>query len=91
MSWKNQVHMCGFMFQLAVTAGWLTAIGLILCTHFGIIAFIDNKYTPLQSAYYVPLHRVGWALAISWIVFACMHGYGGKSGDREKTKRHFVK
>lgn len=39
--------------------------------------FADYEYTTLESAFYLAFHRVGWGLGLAWIVFACVHGYGG--------------
>ncbi|XP_043190539.1 nose resistant to fluoxetine protein 6-like [Amphibalanus amphitrite] len=34
-------------------------------------------YTMAEAVSYGSLHRLGWAIAISWVVFACVTGYGG--------------
>ena len=34
-------------------------------------------YTPFQSAAYLGLSKIGWCLSLSWIVVACIKGYGG--------------
>jgi len=31
----------------------------------------------LNEAFYVSLSRIAWPLGLSWVVFACMQGYGG--------------
>lgn len=31
----------------------------------------------LASAFYESMSRVVWAAALAWLVFACVHGYGG--------------
>ncbi|EDW25183.1 GL24551 [Drosophila persimilis] len=33
--------------------------------------------TILEESLYYTLTRVGWPLALCWIIFACMQGYGG--------------
>lgn len=37
----------------------------------------ENHSTNLEMALYASLSRVAWALALSYIIFACVHGYGG--------------
>lgn len=38
---------------------------------------IDTEATPLEFGLYDALSRVIWSVAISYIIFACVHGYGG--------------
>lgn len=38
---------------------------------------IDSKATSLEYGLYDSLSRVGWAIALCYIIFACVHGYGG--------------
>lgn len=37
----------------------------------------DHEYNVLESAIYSSLHRLGWCLAIGWIVLACVTGNAG--------------
>lgn len=37
----------------------------------------DSKHTPLEYGLYDAFSRVGWAIALSYIIFACVHGSGG--------------
>lgn len=37
----------------------------------------DNHPTPLEFALYASLSRVAWSLALAYIIYACVHGYGG--------------
>lgn len=37
----------------------------------------DYKATVVESAFYESFSRVCWAISLSWIIFACIHGYGG--------------
>lgn len=38
---------------------------------------LDNKATSLEHALYTSLSRIVWALALSYLIYACVHGYGG--------------
>lgn len=37
----------------------------------------SHKTTTLESAFFEPFSRVGWGICLSWIIFACVLGYGG--------------
>lgn len=41
------------------------------------LAQLDSTATSLENGLYISLSRVAWALALSYIIFACAHGYGG--------------
>jgi len=41
-----------------------------------------REYNALEAAIYGSLHRAGWSLGISWIVFAVCTGGKGKKGHR---------
>ncbi len=34
--------------------------------------------TMTESVFYNCFHKIGWSLALAWVVFSCVHGYGGK-------------
>ncbi|XP_043065194.1 nose resistant to fluoxetine protein 6-like [Drosophila ficusphila] len=65
----------GKKFQLSwlvVWTGWILSLAMLFTSIFAL-------YPPLsilkESLYYT-LTRIGWPLAICWIIFACMQGYG---------------
>lgn len=37
----------------------------------------DQQWTTLSSSLYASLHRIGWALVLFWITFACSTNHGG--------------
>lgn len=37
----------------------------------------DRKATALEHGLYESLSRVAWAIALCYIIFACVHNYGG--------------
>lgn len=36
-----------------------------------------NGYSRMETSLYWGFSKAGWCLALSWIMFACIHGYGG--------------
>lgn len=68
-----------FLFQPIVTILWTLSIGAILAIVYGIywINQPNHGTTTLESSFHESFHRVGWALALSWIIFACINDYGG--------------
>ena len=35
------------------------------------------SWDPAEAVLYIGFHKVGWSLALAWVVFACVNGYGG--------------
>ncbi|XP_017103734.2 nose resistant to fluoxetine protein 6-like [Drosophila bipectinata] len=64
---------------MAVVLGWALSWALLLCCIFGVFAQQKNFETPstLEEAFYLTFTRISWPLGLCWVVFACMHGYGG--------------
>lgn len=38
----------------------------------------DYVYDKLEASFYAGLHRQIFAASVSWLIFCCAHGYGGK-------------
>lgn len=38
---------------------------------------MGHKGTPLESAVFTPLSRIGWTFFLCLLVYACLKGYGG--------------
>jgi peptidoglycan/LPS O-acetylase OafA/YrhL len=65
--------------QWMVLLGWSFTITICLAVIYTLsIAYRpDYVHNPLEAAFYAGFHRLGWSLGLSWIVFACVLGYGG--------------
>ncbi|KPU80570.1 uncharacterized protein Dana_GF26962 [Drosophila ananassae] len=66
--------------KLTVWSGWILCLAMLFTSIFAL--YPAGKYDSppisiLAESFYYTLTRVGWPLAICWIVFACMQGYGG--------------
>lgn len=51
-------------------------MGAVIFANYPLVQ-LDSRNTPFQYGLYDGLSRVGWAVALSYIIFACIHGSGG--------------
>lgn len=65
--------------RLVVAVMWLCSTGIACSVLFGIHSwFSPTKEIPEVAGYlYAGLSRMSWGSAVSWIIFACVKGYGG--------------
>ena len=63
-----------------VLGAWAAATATALAVLYGLYD-VNNGHpiSPTAAAIYNTLHRNGWALAVCWVIFACVQGYGGKA------------
>lgn len=67
-----------------VILGWILSLGTMLTCLWGPYWRLLPQSPPspiIEGAFYEPLSRSGWALAIAWIVWACYNGHGGIIND----------
>ncbi|XP_017145313.1 nose resistant to fluoxetine protein 6-like [Drosophila miranda] len=73
----------GKKFQLSrivVWSGWVLSLAMIFTSIFALYPATQwsaPHLSTLKESLYYTLTRVGWPLALCWIVFACMQGHGG--------------
>ncbi|KAH8247739.1 hypothetical protein KR038_009246 [Drosophila bunnanda] len=73
----------GKRFQLSwisVWSGWILCLAMIFTSIFALYPAAQSSTPPLSTlaeSFYYTLTRVGWPMALCWVVFACMQGYGG--------------
>ncbi len=65
---------------MAFVLGYLVVFGLNLPE-----AYAGNGPSRIATSIYGGFHRLAWAMAVSWVIFACCRGYGGES----KLLSHF--
>ena len=41
------------------------------------IVIEEKELTMTENVLYGGFHRLGWAIAVSWVIFTCCRGYGG--------------
>jgi len=58
---------------MAFIVGYLVVYGLNLPDYFA-----GNLPSKAVNAVYGGFHRLAWGMALSWVIFACCRGYGGK-------------
>ncbi|KAH8235404.1 hypothetical protein KR038_007025, partial [Drosophila bunnanda] len=66
--------------RLGVWTGWLLCLAMIFTSLFAMFPYaklLGPSPTVLEGALYYTLTRIGWPLALCWVVFACVQGYGG--------------
>ncbi|KAH8247738.1 hypothetical protein KR038_009245 [Drosophila bunnanda] len=63
-----------------VWTGWVLSLAMIFTSIFALYPAAQWSAPPLstlEESLYYTLTRLAWPLAICWIIFACMQGYGG--------------
>ncbi|CAG7722834.1 unnamed protein product [Allacma fusca] len=68
--------------KIIILIGWTLSTIFALGSVYGVMYYsypehIEETLHSAHSAAYAGLHRFVWALSISWIIFACVNGYGG--------------
>lgn len=74
-----------FMFnqnQVVVSVGWVAASAIGLAIAYGLVPYLDPVDVPeivkvIQVAY-GSFSRLAWSVAVGWVIFTCIKGYGGK-------------
>ncbi|XP_017001494.2 nose resistant to fluoxetine protein 6 [Drosophila takahashii] len=64
----------------AVGLGWILCLAMIFTSIFALYPaaqWSGPALSTLAEAFYYTLTRVGWSMALCWVIFACMQGYGG--------------
>ncbi|KAF2881929.1 hypothetical protein ILUMI_24244 [Ignelater luminosus] len=58
---------------------WLVALSILLACVFTGQNMLEDTYVydKFANAVYIALMRPGWALGVSWVIFACITGHGG--------------
>lgn len=73
------------LFRVRRHAQWHVACGWFVAATTGFLVIFGPRnmymdthvYDKLEASFYAGFHRQVFALAISWIVFCCAHGYAG--------------
>ncbi|XP_071955723.1 nose resistant to fluoxetine protein 6-like [Antedon mediterranea] len=72
--YKGRVRMPRYV----VIMGWMAATGIALAVVYGLYGnFHGDQLNKAASVVYITLSRFSWAVALSWVAFACVTGYGG--------------
>ncbi len=72
-------HRTNFRFPFIVNCMlWLFSWGIMAAVIFGLAGMLNGHFPSfLTTAFYNALSRPAWALALSFVIFACMQGNGG--------------
>jgi len=65
---------------LAVLSGWILCLAMLATSIFAL--YPAAQWSPptfpiVSEAFYYTLTRLGFPMALCWVIFACMQGFGG--------------
>ena len=71
-------------FQKLVTFLWAWSMVTLVAVVFGVYPYFAGLRKPgkLETVLYGSFYRFLWALALSWVIYACVFGYGGNHLSR---------
>ncbi|XP_041468383.1 nose resistant to fluoxetine protein 6-like [Lytechinus variegatus] len=68
--------------KLVVIIGWAVATATGLAVVYGLYGeFNGRPLSTAENAIYMAFGHFAWAIALSWVIFACHYGYGGWIND----------
>lgn len=65
---------------MIVGLGWILSLAMIFTSIFALYPsgkWIGASVSILGESFYHTFTRIGWPLALCWVIFACIQGYGG--------------
>lgn len=73
------IFLTKLLFQMIALALWIVSLVVLATCVFGGYNLQSNGHNiRLESAMYVAFIRPAWAIALCWVIYACLFGYGGK-------------
>ena len=64
-----------------MSVGWVLATAVGLAVVYGLVPYLDEKQVPEINSFsrvsYGSFNRLAWSIAVGWLIFSCVHGYGG--------------
>lgn len=63
--------------RYVVWTSWILSTIIGTVSMFSLTLFYSGEYSRFESSTYAAFHRMGWSLANSWLVLACVLGYAG--------------
>ncbi|GLV35558.1 uncharacterized protein CBL_01292 [Carabus blaptoides fortunei] len=63
--------------KITVLFLWFMSLSMMLIIMFSQVYFFRTPYNRLISSLYIGFSRAIWSTGLCWIIFACVHGYGG--------------
>jgi hypothetical protein len=65
------------MSKVANLWGWTIAAATGMAIVYGLDIPSGRSLSMAENIIYGGFHRLAWAIAVSWVIFACSRGYGG--------------